>query len=152
MGMDEASERFDGNVLSLVTEQNFERMFQYDLPSARISGGIPTAGSRGSSRNPGVSPCPSLEIAMVDVMRPNPYQAEGADCSSFLQREMQDPNALKKPWAFLLASYFLSPLAKVSSVENLNALSGGAERRKAAPKSEPVFAGSSRVLTERSAR
>ena len=32
MGMDHASERFDGNVLSLVTEQNFERMFQYDLP------------------------------------------------------------------------------------------------------------------------
>jgi len=33
MGMDDAGERFDGNVLSLVTEQNFERMFQYDLPS-----------------------------------------------------------------------------------------------------------------------
>jgi hypothetical protein len=89
---------------------------------------------------------------MVEFMRPNPYQAEGADCSSFLQREMQDPNALKERWAFLLAATFCRFLAKVSSVENLNALSGGAERRKAAPKSESVFAGSSRVLTERSAR
>ena len=61
-------------------------------------------------------------------------------------------NALKERWAFLLANYLLPLLAKVSSVENLNALSGGAERRKAAPKSESVFAGSSRVLTERSAR
>jgi hypothetical protein len=77
MGMDEASERFDGNVLRLVTEQNVERMFQYDLPSARISGGIPTAGSRGSSRNPGGKPLPSLEIVMVDVMKPNPSGGRG---------------------------------------------------------------------------
>jgi len=29
---------------------------------------------------------PSLEIVMVEFMRPKPYQVEGADCSSFLQR------------------------------------------------------------------
>ena len=38
MGMDDASERFDGNGLSLVTEQNFERMFQYDLPFGKDIG------------------------------------------------------------------------------------------------------------------
>jgi hypothetical protein len=38
MGMDDASERFDGNELSLVTEQNFERMFQYDLPFGKDIG------------------------------------------------------------------------------------------------------------------
>ena len=152
MGMDDASERFDGNVLSLVTEQNFERMFHYDLPFGKDIGWYPDCRFTGFFEESGSRPMPSLEIVMVEFMRPKPYQVEGADCSSFLQREMQDPNALKQRWAFLLASYVLPLLAKVSSVENLNALSGGAERRKAAPKSESVFAGSSRVLTERSAR
>ena len=86
MGMDHASERFDGNVLSLVTEQNFERMFQYDLPFGKDIGWYPDCRFTGFFEESGSKPLPSLEIVMVEFRRPNPYQAEGADCSSFLQR------------------------------------------------------------------
>src|ERR1700693_479795 len=105
MGMDDASERFEGNLLSLVTEQNFERMFQYDWPFGKDIGWYPDCRFTGFFEESGSRPMPSLEIVMVEFMRPKPYQVEGADCSSFLQREMQDPNALKQRWAFLLASY-----------------------------------------------
>jgi hypothetical protein len=91
MGMDDASERFDGNLLSLVTEPNFERMFQYDLPFGKDIGWYPDCRFTGFFEESGSKPLPSLEVVMVEFMRPNPYQAEGADCSSlFLQREMQD--------------------------------------------------------------
>ena len=91
MEMDDASERFDGNMLSLVTEQNFERMFQCFSTiclSARIFGWYPDCRFTGFFEESGSKPLPSLEIVMVEFMRPNPYQAE--DCSAFLQREMQD--------------------------------------------------------------
>jgi len=86
MGMDDASERFDGNLLSPVTELNFERMFQYDLPFGKDIGWYPDCRFTGFFEESGSRFMPSLEIVMVEFMRPKPYQVEGADCSSFLQR------------------------------------------------------------------
>ena len=133
MGMDDASERFDGNVLSLVTEQNFERMFHYDLPFGKDIGWYP-------------------DCRFTGFFEECPIRWKGPIVLHFFNAKCKILTPLSNAGAFLLASYLLPLLAKVSSVENLNALSGGAERRKATPKSESVFAGSSRVLTERSAR
>ena len=135
MGMDDASEWFDGNVLSLVTEQNFERMFQCFSTiclSARISGGIPTAGLRGSSRNPGVGPCHRWKSLWSSSCGQSPIRWKGPIVLHFFNAEMQDPNALKQRWAFLPASYLLPLLAKVSSVENSECVkrrSGAAQGR-----------------------
>jgi hypothetical protein len=132
MGMDDASERFDGNLLSLVTEPNFERMFQYDLPFGKDIGWYPDCRFTGFFEESGSRPMPSLEIVMVEFMRPKPYQVEGPIVLHFFNAEMQDPNALKQRWAFLPASYLLPLPAKVSSVENSECVkrrSGAAQGR-----------------------
>jgi hypothetical protein len=63
-------------------------VFQYDLPLGKDIGRYPDCRFTGFFEESGSKPLPSLEIVMVEFMRPNPYQAE--DCSAFLQREMQD--------------------------------------------------------------
>jgi|SRR5580700_7775333 len=67
MGMDDASERFDGNLLSLVTEPNFERMFQYDLPFGKDIGWYPDCRFTGFFEESGRRPMPSLEIVIGRV-------------------------------------------------------------------------------------
>ena len=134
MGMDDASERFDGNLLSLVTEQNFERMFQYDLPFGKDIGWYPDCRFTGFFEESGSRSMPSLEIVMVECMRPKPYQVEGADFFISSTRKCKIlTNALKQRWAFLPASYLLPLLAKVPSVEN----SGCVKRRSGAAQGRP---------------
>ena len=84
MGMDDASERF-GNLLSLVTELNFERMFQYDLPFGKDIGWYPDCRFTGFFEESGSRSMPSLEIVWSSACGQSPIRWKGP-ISSFLQR------------------------------------------------------------------
>jgi len=118
-GMIDDNERFDGNVLSLVTEPDFDRMFRYDLPFRKDIGWYPYCRVTGFFQEPASNESmPSLEIIMVEFRRPKPYESEKTSCFSFLKDEVQMPNYLEKRWEFLCASYMLPLLAKGSNLEN----------------------------------
>jgi hypothetical protein len=113
------NERFDGNVLGLVTEPSFDQMFRYELPFRKDVGWYPYCRVPGFFQEPASKESmPSLEIIMVEFRRPKPYESEKTSCFSFLKDEVETPNYLEKRWEFLRASYILPLLAKGSNLEN----------------------------------
>jgi hypothetical protein len=120
--MVEANDRFDGKVICIVMEKEFSQIFQRFLPFRRDIGWYPYCRVTGFFKEPGYGQsAPSIDIVMVEFKRPKPYQAEGRDYFSFLERELKSPNWLQASSDLLSASYVLPLLAKGSSIENFKA-------------------------------